>query len=97
MKITLSAIKADIDSVGGHICPSETLLKRVQEFINQNSKEVLIDFQISHTGDDIAILCTHKLGVGSEKVHKLAWDTFVAGTEVAKEQGLYGAGQELLL
>ena len=29
-------------------------------------------------------------------VHKLAWDAFISGTETAKEQGLYGAGQDLL-
>jgi fructose 1,6-bisphosphate aldolase/phosphatase len=29
-------------------------------------------------------------------IHKLAWDAFVAGTRVAKAQGLYGAGQDLL-
>lgn len=29
-------------------------------------------------------------------MHKLAWDAFVAGTEVAKAEGLYGAGQDLL-
>ena len=29
-------------------------------------------------------------------MHKLAWDTFIAGTAVAREQGLYGAGQDLL-
>ncbi|MGD2125905.1 MAG: fructose-1,6-bisphosphate aldolase/phosphatase [Desulfobacteraceae bacterium] len=96
MKITLSAIKADIGSVGGHICPSQALLQSVHEFVGQESKGTLIDFQISCTGDDIAILCTHDQGVGSENIHKLAWDAFVAGTEVAKKQGLYGAGQDLL-
>jgi fructose 1,6-bisphosphate aldolase/phosphatase len=34
--------------------------------------------------------------VGSDKIHKLAWDAFLAGTKIAKEQGLYGAGQDLL-
>ena len=31
-----------------------------------------------------------------ENIHRLAWDTFCAGTEVAKELKLYGAGQDLL-
>jgi fructose 1,6-bisphosphate aldolase/phosphatase len=39
---------------------------------------------------------THSLGVDDEKIHKLAWDAFTDGTKVAKEQGLYGAGQDLL-
>lgn len=96
MKITLSAIKADIGSVGGHIKPSCRLLESVEEFIRQNQRGLLIDYRISHTGDDIAILCTHDRGEGDEEVHKLAWDAFKAGTEVAKDQGLYGAGQDLL-
>jgi fructose 1,6-bisphosphate aldolase/phosphatase len=96
MKVTISAVKADIGSVGGHISPSTALLQSVENFLKENSKGILIDFQISYTGDDIAILCTHDLGLDSEKVHKLAWDTFVAGTETAKAQGLYGAGQDLL-
>ena len=39
---------------------------------------------------------THKQGENDDAVHKLAWDTFVAGTEVAKKLKLYGAGQDLL-
>lgn len=96
MKITLSVFKADIGSVGGHICPSTALEARLKEYIQQNSKGMLIDFDVSHTGDDLAILCTHEQGSASSKVHKLAWDAFVAATQVAKEQGLYGAGQDLL-
>ena len=57
---------------------------------------LLRDCFVSHTGDDIAILATHNKGVENEEVHKLAWDAFVAGTECAREQGLYGAGQDLL-
>jgi fructose 1,6-bisphosphate aldolase/phosphatase len=41
-------------------------------------------------------LTTHKKGVLNEKIHKLCWDGFQAGTKVAKTQGLYGAGQDLL-
>jgi fructose 1,6-bisphosphate aldolase/phosphatase len=57
---------------------------------------MLIDSYVSYTGDDVAILMTHTGGEGDEKVHKLAWDAFVAGTEIAKAEGLYGAGQDLL-
>ncbi len=96
MKVTLSVIKADIGSIGGHICPSAALLKTVKDFISRNAGGLLYDSYVSHTGDDVAILCTHSFGVGNDKVHKLAWDAFVAGTECAKEQGLYGAGQDLL-
>jgi len=96
MKVTLSVIKADIGSIGGHIKPSQALVKRVEEFVRDNQKELLFDFRVSFTGDDVAILMTHERGVLNEDIHKLAWDTFIAGTETAKEQGLYGAGQDLL-
>lgn len=96
MKITLSVLKADIGSIGGHITPSQALVNEVKNFVQENGKNLIIDFYISHTGDDIAILCTHERGVLDEKIHKIAWDAFLAGTAVAKKQGLYGAGQDLL-
>jgi fructose 1,6-bisphosphate aldolase/phosphatase len=96
MKITISAIKADIGSIGGHIKPSARVLETVREFIAEYGSGLLKDFYISYTGDDIAILMTHTLGKENAKIHKLAWDAFKAGTQVAKEQGLYGAGQDLL-
>ncbi len=96
MKITLSVLKADIGSIGGHIKPSAAVFNEVKSFIEQNAKNLVIDSYFSATGDDIAILCTHERGVLDEKIHKLAWDAFLAGTAVAKKQGLYGAGQDLL-
>jgi fructose 1,6-bisphosphate aldolase/phosphatase len=96
MKLTVSVIKADIGSIGGHIAPSQRLLETVRTHVITNGKDLLLDSYVSHTGDDIAILMTHTRGVKDEKIHRLAWDAFVAGTRTAKEQGLYGAGQDLL-
>ncbi|MGD2063036.1 MAG: fructose-1,6-bisphosphate aldolase/phosphatase [Nitrospirota bacterium] len=96
MKTTLSVIKADIGSIGGHICPSVRLLETVQSHVQQHGKGLLLDSYVSFTGDDIAILMTHTRGRGDRQVHKLAWDAFVAGTATAKAEGLYGAGQDLL-
>lgn len=95
-KITLSIIKADIGSIGGHIKPSEKLLQTVENYVKEKSKGTIIDSYIGHTGDDIAILITHQKGVLNEKIHKLCWEAFLEGTKVAKLQGLYGAGQDLL-
>jgi len=95
-KITLSIIKADIGSIGGHIKPSQKLLQAVENHIKNKGKGLLIDSYIGHTGDDIAILSTHKKGILNKKVHKLCWDALIAGTKTAKAQGLYGAGQDLL-
>ena len=56
MKVTLSVLKADIGSIGGHITPSKALLNEVKNFVGENGKDILIDFYISYTGDDVAIL-----------------------------------------
>jgi fructose 1,6-bisphosphate aldolase/phosphatase len=53
--ITLSVIKADIGSIGGHIAPSRQLLGAVRDIIGQRGRGLIIDHYISHTGDDIAI------------------------------------------
>jgi len=96
MKITVSVIKADIGSIGGHICPSNNLLRAVRTFIAERGRPLLVDHYVSYTGDDVAIVATHSYGVNNEQIHKLCWDAFMAGTAVAKSQGLYGAGQDLL-
>ncbi|MBS2027644.1 MAG: fructose 1,6-bisphosphatase [Deltaproteobacteria bacterium] len=96
MKVTLSVIKADVGSIGGHLAPSARLLEVVRAHVRKAVGELLIDAFVSSTGDDIALLMTHRHGINHKAVHKLAWDTFLAGTQVAREQGLYGAGQDLL-
>lgn len=96
MKITLSCIKADIGSIGGHIKPSEKLIDSVKKYVAANGSGLVIDFQVFSTGDDIAILMTHTFGKSASPIHKLAFDAFMAGTKIAKDQGLYGAGQDLL-
>ena len=96
MKLTLSVIKADIGSIGGHVAPSKRLRETVETFIRDRASGLLLDHYVSHTGDDIAILMTHQRGEGDEKIHKLAWDAFLAGTAEARQEGLYGAGQDLL-
>jgi fructose 1,6-bisphosphate aldolase/phosphatase len=96
MKLTISVIKADIGSIGGHICPSQRLMETVDAYVTEHGSKLLLDSYISYTGDDIAIVSTHERGPNDAEVHKLCWDAFMAGTTVAKGQGLYGAGQDLL-
>ncbi|MFA4819496.1 MAG: fructose 1,6-bisphosphatase [Candidatus Aenigmatarchaeota archaeon] len=96
MKITLSAIKADIGSIGGHTQPSSAVLKTVRDFVFRERGGKIIDAYVGHCGDDIHILMTHTHGENSEQIHGLAWNAFQEGTKVAKAEGLYGAGQDLL-
>jgi len=97
MKITLSVIKADIGGYVGHSASHPDILAVAEECLAKAKKEgLLIDCHATQCGDDLELIMTHQQGVASQKIHKLAWDTFVKGTEVAKKLKLYGAGQDLL-
>lgn len=98
MKITLSAIKADVGSIGGHTRPSEKMMDSVREAVaNAIKDDVIIDGLVNYTGDDIAIIMSHTKGEGATDIHQFAWNTFLKATEIASEYGLYGAGQDLLV
>lgn len=97
MKTTLSVIKADVGSIGGHTKPSETMLKVVRARMAEVIGKLLIDGMMTYTGDDIALIMSHRHGVGARQVHRFAWDSFLAATEEARRGGLYGAGQDLLV
>lgn len=96
-KTTLSLIKADVGSIAGHqvVHPKleETAVASLKE---AKSLGVLEDFYVTHCGDDLELIMTHRHGVDSPKVHELAWRTFEKCTQVAKDLHLYGAGQDLL-
>ena len=97
MKTTISIIKADTGSVGGHNKPSEAMLAKSREEVARAiDSRLIIDGHVTFTGDDIALLMTHTRGVDNSDIHKFAWDTFVETTKIAKAQGLYGEGQDLL-
>ena len=98
MKITLSVIKADVGSIGGHTRPSACMLHEVRTRLRDAvGRQLVIDGLVTHTGDDIAIIMTHRHGAGASSIHRFAWDSFLAATEAAKADGLYGAGQDLLV
>ncbi len=98
MRLTLSVIKADVGSVGGHTKPSSRMMATVDcEVGKAIANGLLIDGFVCHTGDDIAIIMTHTRGEGDSEVHQFAWKTFLAATSIAKTSGLYGAGQDLLV
>ena len=66
MKVTLSVIKADIGSIGGHMAPSRHLLDIVKGEVAQLTcdLDLVIDHCVSFTGDGIVILLTHTRGIG---------------------------------
>lgn len=97
MKVTLSVIKADIGGYVGHSESHPDILDKAKDCLEKVKKSgMLIDYHVTKCGDDLNLIMTHQEGVESERIHKMAWDTFVTGTELAKSLKLYGAGQDLL-
>ena len=98
MKTTLSILKADVGSIGGHTKPSARMIASVENDAQQAVKQgMLLDAFVSHTGDDIAIIMSHTHGPNYTEIHQFAWDSFIRATDIAREFGLYGAGQDLLV
>ena len=97
MSITLSVIKADIGGYVGHSESHPDVLAKAGECLSKAKKDgLLVDYHVTKCGDDAQLIMTHQQGEDNEKIHKLAWDTFVDCTEVAKKLKLHGAGQDLL-
>ena len=97
MTISLSVIKADIGGYVGHSDSHPDVLARARECLSKAKKEgLLVDYHVTKCGDDLQLIMTHQQGEESERIHKLAWDTFVDCTEVARKLKLHGAGQDLL-
>ncbi|MDI6798397.1 MAG: fructose-1,6-bisphosphate aldolase/phosphatase [Candidatus Aenigmarchaeota archaeon] len=96
-KITISLIKADIGSYPGHGRVHPDLIKTAKECLQRAKDEnLLIDFFVTNCGDDLCLLLSHKKFIENPEIHKLAFDTFMKCTEVAKGMKLYGAGQDLI-
>jgi len=96
-KTTISVIKADIGSIAGHhkVHP-DTMAAAAKILAEAKRKGLIIDFYVTHVGDDLELIMTHRKGVDSPEIHELAWEAFKKAAEVARELGLYAAGQDLL-
>lgn len=93
-KITLTAIKADVGGFVGHSSVHPELLETARGMLA--GSPLLIDFHVTHVGDDINLIMTHETGKNNGEIHQLAWNTFISCTAVAKKLKLYYAGQDLL-
>ena len=95
--LTISVIKADVGGYVGHSSMHPDIVETGREHLEKaKRKGILIDGYPAQCGDDLFLIMTHERGVGDTEVHTLAWNTFLAGTEVARKLKLYGAGQDLL-
>ena len=94
---TLSVIKADIGGFVGHSAMHPELLNSANEDLEvAHQKGLLIDYHASYCGDDLFLILSHERGEDAEEIHRLAWDIFQKGTEIAHKLHLYGAGQDIL-
>ncbi|MEW6034107.1 MAG: fructose-1,6-bisphosphate aldolase/phosphatase [Chloroflexota bacterium] len=97
MNITLSVIKADIGGYVGHSSSHPDVIEKADKSLKRATKDgLLLDYHVTFCGDDLQLIMTHQHGEDNEKVHKLAWDTFLEGTQIARSLKLHGAGQDLL-
>ena len=96
--ITLSVIKADVGGWVGHHQTHPLVVQKAKECLEEpKRKGLLVDCCVLSCGDDLELILTHNKGESNEEIHRLAWTTFEACTEVAKNLKLYGAGQDLLV
>lgn len=97
MDITISVIKADIGGYVGHSSSHPDVVERARQRLTSAQGEgLLTDHHVTVCGDDLELIMTHRSGTDNEQVHKLAWDTFIECTAVARSLKLHGAGQDLL-
>lgn len=97
MKTTVSILKADVGGFPGHSGMHPELVKKAnEELAKAKTSGIIKDYYVAYVGDDLDLIMSHDKGIDNKEVHKLAWDVFLACTEVAKSLKLYGAGQDLL-
>jgi fructose 1,6-bisphosphate aldolase/phosphatase len=95
--ITLSVIKADVGGHVGHSAIHPDLEEAARETLETGRQQgLLIDYYVTHCGDDLQLIMTHRHGVEHPDVHRLAWEAFEKATAAARTLKLYGAGQDLL-
>lgn len=95
MQITITAMRADIGGIGGHLQPSGSVVDAVYNHLKVQKDKSLLDVAVGFTGDDITAVCTHEQGTENQAIHAMMWEAFSQAAEMAVEQGLYGAGQDL--
>ncbi|EHP69491.1 MAG: fructose-1,6-bisphosphate aldolase/phosphatase [Metallosphaera yellowstonensis] len=97
MRTTVSVIKADIGSLAGHhVVHPDTMAAANRVLAEAKRQSIILDYYITNVGDDLELIMTHTRGELDQKVHEVAWNAFKEATNVAKELGLYAAGQDLL-
>ena len=86
MKLTISELKADVGSSGGHTKPSRRMMEAVELAVaNAISSGLLIDGFVGPTGDDICMTAAYTLGPNDTDIHQFAWAAFLKAADIARE------------
>lgn len=93
--VTLSVIKADVGSYVGHSQVHPDLISIARKELE--AERLIEDCHVTNCGDDLELIITHREGVDSPEIHRIAWDVFMRCTEAARDLKLYGAGQDMLV
>ncbi len=94
--LTLSIIKADTGGWVGHSAVHPDMVTVATRAVEAARGKLLVDGQVATCGDDLSLIMTHEHGADADAIHSFAWDVFQQTTAVARDLGLYGAGQDLL-
>jgi fructose 1,6-bisphosphate aldolase/phosphatase len=94
--VTCSVIKADTGGFVGHSAVHPRMLEVAGEMVDAQRGRLLRDGQVQSCGDDLAMVLVHDRPTDDGEIHGFAWEVFRATTSVARELGLYGAGQDIL-
>ena len=94
--LTLSIIKADTGGFVGHTAVHPDMVAEARRALDRVRGDLIIDGQAATCGDDLSLIMTHRRGADAEPIHSFAWGVFQATTTIARQLGLYGAGQDLL-
>ena len=91
--LTLSAIKADVGSVGGHTRPSLSMMEEARARLVQAAERgAITDFDVTHTGDDICLLMVHKHGAGRPRNPQPGLEGIRSGHRYRPETGALWRG-----
>lgn len=68
-KVTLSVIKADVGSYVGHSCVHPDLMETAKQYLAGKGRQLIIDYLVTHVGDDLVLILTHDKGTDNEEIH----------------------------
>ncbi|MDG6256429.1 MAG: fructose 1,6-bisphosphatase [Methanomicrobiaceae archaeon] len=94
--VTISVIKAEIGGLVGTSRVHPELLEKASRLLKNAEGDLLIDSFVTHAGDELEFIMTHRNGTEDPEIHGLAWSVFLECTETAKNLRLFGAGNDML-